>query len=276
MTDIFHEVEEDLRREKWDALLKKYGPYLVAAGAAFIIILGGSLWFASYQEEQRAARSDRFLAAVQFLEQGDSEKGIAALDSVIADKDKGYAALALLRKGEQLSLDGDKAGAVAAYDQLAASSFGDKMLRDLARVKAGWLVVESEDDASLQSRLGGVANGDGIWAAAAQEILAFGAYRDGRLEEARSLYLTLVRDPRAAGGIASRSNELLSIIESKIGPVVPMTDTVPAETPSEEAVATDAEAASEAEAAPSAPSQPENGVTPTGAEETEETEVPAP
>jgi len=41
MSDIFQEVEEDVRRERYEQLWKKYGNYMVAAAIVVVMAVGG-------------------------------------------------------------------------------------------------------------------------------------------------------------------------------------------------------------------------------------------
>lgn len=218
LSDIFHEVEEDLRRDKMDELWKKYGPWLMVAGGTFIIVIAGFLWFSDYQEKQRHARSDEYLAAIDLVAAGNVDAGIAALDVIVTKGNSGYAALALLAKGAQLTDDGDLAGAIAAYDELAASSLGDDVLRDVAVVKAGWLAAETEDFATVQAKMADVVSGQSVWAPAAREVVAFSAFKNGDLEMARGLLGELMTDAATPQGMRARSRELLGIVISMIGP----------------------------------------------------------
>ena len=61
MSDIFREVEEDVRREKLVKFWKAYGDYLIALAALFIIgIAGWQLW-QRYEARQRDAASTAFI-----------------------------------------------------------------------------------------------------------------------------------------------------------------------------------------------------------------------
>ncbi len=45
MSDIFREVEEDVRRERLEKLWKPYGDYVIAAGRGRLLGIGGyKLW----------------------------------------------------------------------------------------------------------------------------------------------------------------------------------------------------------------------------------------
>lgn len=242
MSDIFQEVEEDLRRDKWNELWDKYGSWLLMGMGGFVIVIGGLLWWGDFQEKQREARSDQFLEAARLIEEGNVDAGLVELDAIIAKGDKGYAALALLRKGSELNGKGDREGAIAAYEQLAASNLGNKSLRDLAMVKAGWLLAETADFETLQVRLAPVVSGESEWSAAAKEIVAFGAFKDGELETARSLYTEILRDRlHTTQGIQGRSSNMLAIIIAEIGPE----EIEPVEAPADETSAPSATPASD-------------------------------
>lgn len=242
MSDIFQEVEEDLRRDKWNELWDKYGSWLLMGMGGFVIVIGGLLWWGDFQEKQREARSDQFLEAARLIEEGNVDAGLVELDAIIAKGDKGYAALALLRKGSELNGKGDREGAIAAYEQLAASNLGNKSLRDLAMVKAGWLLAETADFETLQMRLAPVVSGESEWSAAAKEIVAFGAFKDGELETARSLYTEILRDRlHTTQGIQGRSSNMLAIIIAEIGPE----EIEPVEAPADETSAPSATPASD-------------------------------
>ncbi len=63
MSDIFQEVEEDVRRERYEQLWKKYGNYMVAAAIVVVMAVGGYQLWKTYDLRQREQISDRYQAA---------------------------------------------------------------------------------------------------------------------------------------------------------------------------------------------------------------------
>ena len=218
MSDIFHEIEEDLQREKWDQIWKDYGSWIMIGLGTFVIGVAGYLWWGEATERRNAALSDEYLAANELLAAGDEEAGLAALEEIIANRAGGYVVLASMQKAAKLAADGKTDDAIRAYDTIRSSNKTGDVLGQLAAIKAGWLLVETEDFATMKVRLGDIAfaEDEGPWAAGATEILAYSAVRAKNFEEAEMLYLKIRSMQSATLGIVGRSAEMLSIIEPQI------------------------------------------------------------
>jgi len=63
MSDIFQEVEEDVRRERYEQLWKKYGNHVIGAAAVLVIAVGGWQAWTAYDNNRRRAVSDQYEAA---------------------------------------------------------------------------------------------------------------------------------------------------------------------------------------------------------------------
>src|SRR5262245_27658910 len=63
MSDIFQEVEEDVRRERYEQLWKKYGNYVIAAAAVLVLAVGGYQAWVAYDNSQRQQVSDKYQEA---------------------------------------------------------------------------------------------------------------------------------------------------------------------------------------------------------------------
>ena len=218
MSDIFHEIEEDIRRERLDKLWEKHGSTGMIIAGALVIGVASYLWWGEATERRNAALSDEYLAASEVLASGDAEVGLTALDEIIANSAGGYVVLASMQKAASLAADGKTEEAIRAYDAIRSSNKTEDLLGQLAAIKAGWLLVESEDFANMKARLGDIAfaEAEGPWAAAATEVLAYSAVRAENLEEAEALYLKIRTMRSASMGIVGRSAEMLSIIGPQI------------------------------------------------------------
>lgn len=223
MSDIFQEIEEDLQREKWDQIWKDYGSWIMIGLGTFVIGVAAYLWWGEATERRNAALSDEYLSASELLASGDADAGLAAMENIIANRAGGYVVLASMQKAAKLAGDGKVDEAVRAYDAIRSSNKTEDVLGQLAAIKAGWLLVESENYDAMNARLGDIAfaEEEGPWAAGATEILAYSAVRADKLEEAEGLYKKIRTMQSASLGIVGRSAEMLSIIEPAIVRTVP-------------------------------------------------------
>ena len=81
MVDIFDEVDEELRADKAQAVLKQYGGLILAA--AFAVVLGVAGWqgWQWWQTRQDQAAAAHFLAAMRIADNLSPTPGLAAPDN---------------------------------------------------------------------------------------------------------------------------------------------------------------------------------------------------
>ncbi|MFN9250869.1 MAG: tetratricopeptide repeat protein, partial [Brevundimonas sp.] len=71
MTDVFEEVEEELRSERWQRLAKRWGPVIGAVLLVCLIAALGYWGWDSWRTRQAEAASVDYDRGVQALQQGD-------------------------------------------------------------------------------------------------------------------------------------------------------------------------------------------------------------
>ncbi len=218
MSDIFREVDEDLRREQYKRLWDRFGGYVI--GLAVLIVVGVSAYKAWewWEQSQAAATGDRFLAALELSEAGSHDEAIAALDAIATDGSGDYPMLAIFRSAGERAVAGDKEGAVAAYDSIAQRSGLPPLVADLARIRAALILADSQSPQELQSRIGDLAGTGNPWRHTAREILGLAAYRADDLAAARDYFDEIVNDQESGQGVRQRAQLMLALIQSREGP----------------------------------------------------------
>jgi hypothetical protein len=210
VVDIFDEVEEDLRAERAEKLFKKYAWLIIATVVAIIgAVAGWQLWN-RWQYQQDAAAASRFIAAQTALEQPGAAPPIATLDQLAAGGPEGYKTLARLQAAAVKANSGDLQGAIALWNDVAADSSADKLLRDLASLTAAMRQIDRGDPAQLQARLEPLAVFGNPWAALAKEQLAILDLRQGKIEDAKTKLKALATDFEAPAGLRARAAALLA------------------------------------------------------------------
>ena len=135
MSEIFREIEEELRRDNLLKLWKQYGKYVVAAVVLALVVAGSIVAWRNHQLTQRQAQSVRYEAALALLRQGKDAEA-AKMFATVGDEGGGYGKLAMFEAADLASKGGDRKAAVAAYDKIAGSSDVDPELRDAATLHA--------------------------------------------------------------------------------------------------------------------------------------------
>ncbi len=217
MVDIFDEVDEELRAERAQQLLKRYGGLIVAAAVLIVGAVAGWQGWRWYEARQDQAAAVEYLTAMTLADAtaaGTSDANraaaVAAFNKLSASAPEGYATLARLRDAALKAQSGDRAGAVALWDQVAADSSADPLLRDLASLLWAEHQIDTADPALLEARLKALAAPDNPWHALADEQLALLDMRLGKSDQAKTTLHRLAQDTTAPNGVRGRASALLN------------------------------------------------------------------
>ena len=211
MTDIFQEVDEEVRREQLKKLWDQYGNYLIAA--CVLIVVGVAAWrgYQWWEAKQAAQSGAAFEQAVSLAAAGKHQEAEAAFAKLTTDGTAGYRVLARLREAAELSAT-DSKGAVAAYDEIAADKNAGQIIQDLAAVRAGFLLVDTAPYSEIRDRLEPLAAADRTFRYSAREILALSAWRANDATAARQWIDMIMIDPQTPAGTRSRVGVLSELI----------------------------------------------------------------
>ena len=211
MTDIFQEVDEEVRREQLKKLWERYGTYFIAACIVTVIGVGAWRGYEWWQAKQAAQSGAAFEQAVKLAESGKHQEAAAAFTKLSADATPGYRVLARLREAAELATT-DRKTAVAAYDAIAADNRAGQVVRDLAAVRAGYLLVDTAPYSEILQRLEPATAADRAFRHSAREILALSAWKTGDMSAARRWTEMIMGDPQTPPGPRSRAEMLSELI----------------------------------------------------------------
>jgi len=209
LSDIFTEVDEDIRRERALKLWNKYGNYVV--GAALLIVAGtaANVAWKDYQRKQAETAAAQYVAAIDQAKSGDAATAGLALASIAREGSSGYSVLARFEDAALKIRQGDVPAAAAVYRAISEDGSADRALRDAAAVLAALTSAGTTTD----QQLGGLTAPTSPWRHLAWEIEALAAAKAGKIEEARSLYARIADDPEAPSGARTRAAEMLAALE---------------------------------------------------------------
>ncbi len=211
MADIFHEVDEEVRRERLKKLWDNYGIYFIALAVLIVAGVGGWRGYQWWQDKQAAAAGAKFEAALTLSQQGKHAEAEQAFAKVAAEAPAGYAMLARFRAAAELA-KANPDQAVKAYDRLAADSSLDQTLRDLANLRAAMLQIDKAPFADIKKRLAPLAEPGRTFRASARELLALSAWHHNDAKEAK-LYLDMLEtDLGTPPGTRARAQVLSALI----------------------------------------------------------------
>jgi hypothetical protein len=206
---LFREVDEEVRQDQFKQLWTKYGNYFTALAVVIVLAVAGFKGWQYWQVSQSEAAARVFSDAVKKLEEGKTADADAAFAAI---GQKGYVKLANLRRAAALTAAGKTDEGVALYDAIANDGNNEQSIRDLARLRAGYALVDKLAPAELISRLGSFDNEESPWRGLAREIFALSAYRTGDYAMADRYLNAIIADQGVALELRQRAQTLLEVL----------------------------------------------------------------
>jgi hypothetical protein len=200
MSDIFTELEEDIREERIAVLWRKYGNYLIML--AVIIVMGTAgftLWkYLKHRNQVKAHHS--FSQATHLMKQGKKEEAIKAFQD-IAQEGGGYGKLAQLYEASLLSNPTDL------YTKISQENASDPALSNLAKVlRASHALDNAEALVPIES----LTAPNNAWAPLSLELLALNNLKKGDEAKAAEQYIKLLKEPSRTQDEQVRASMMLS------------------------------------------------------------------
>lgn len=211
MADIFHEVDEEVRRDQLKKLWDRYSLLIIAVAVLIVAGIGAWRGYEYYVAKKAAAAGAAFESAVTLSEQGKHAEAEAAFAKVVAEAPAGYRLLARFRAAAEL-VQVKQADAVKAYDEIAADSSVGQTWQDLAGLRAGMLLVDSAQLADLRRRLDPLSEPGRTFRHSARELLALSAWRNHDLTAARRYIDMITNDGETPPGTRARIDVLSALI----------------------------------------------------------------
>ena len=214
MSDIFHEVDEEVRREKLKQLWERHGNLIVAFALLVVLAVGGWRGYDWWETQKAAESGAAFEAAVTLGESGKQAEAQEAFAKLAKDGSSGYRVLARFREAAELAKT-DAAAAVKAYDALAADSGPRPRDAGSRGIRAGLILVDSAPLAEFSSRLEPLTAADRPFRHTARELLAIGAWRLGDTAVAKRWFDLIASDIETPAGTRQRIDVLMTLSGEK-------------------------------------------------------------
>ena len=214
MSDIFHEVDEEVRRDKAAEFWKKH-QNLILAGAALIVLAAAGFRYWQYERERnQQAAGDQFQQALAALEGGKLDEAKAGFDKIAAEGPSGYRALAQMAAAGAKA-QGDPQGAAAAFDAVSGDVAIDPLFRDAARLRAGLLRVDIPgEEQKGEAALTALSGGDGPFRRLAQLDLAAQALTRNDYDDAAKQLDLVLGDPEVSPDERQMASRWLGLVAS--------------------------------------------------------------
>ncbi|MFO1108863.1 MAG: tetratricopeptide repeat protein [Bradyrhizobium sp.] len=211
MSELFDEVDEEVRREQLKKLWDKYSIYIVALAILIVAAVGGWRGYQYLEAKKAAEAGAAFDRAAELSDQNKHAEAEAAFTDLAAKAPSGYRVLARLRTAAEVAAR-DKAAAAKMFDDIASDSSVGTSERDLARIRAAQLLLETATYPNMLQRLEQAAGKDGAFRHSARELLALSAWRANDPTATRQWLDMIANDGDTPPGLRSRAEALQALL----------------------------------------------------------------
>jgi hypothetical protein len=211
VSDIFREIDEELRRDNLLKLWSRYGRYVVAAAVLALAVAGGFAAWRAHQLSERQAQSARYASALALARAGKSGDAATVL-ATVAKEGGGYSVLASFENAALLAKAGDHRKAAAAYDRAAEAGGASPTFRDLAVLLSVMQQTLDADPKAAVARLAPLTAAGNAWRPTALELTAAARLKLGDAKAALAIYKGLADDLAAPRSLRARAAEMTAAL----------------------------------------------------------------
>jgi hypothetical protein len=211
VSELFDEVDEEVRREQLKKLWDRYSLVIIAIAILIVAGVGGWRGYQYLEAKKAAVAGDAFNKAIELSEQGKHEEAEKAFADLAAKAPFGYSMLSRFREAGEAAARDPKAAA-GMFDKLAADSSIGAEQQELARIRAAGLLVDTDSYADMKQRLERDTTSEATFRHVARELLALSAFRANDVAATRQWLDEISADADTPPSLRSRAQALQGLL----------------------------------------------------------------
>lgn len=206
MVDVFEEVNEDLKDDKFNKQLKKYGPILIILSVLIILFTAGKGIYSNNLNKTNEKQT------ILLNEMVNSE--VVEAEKLIASVDDSHKFLADFLLAGSYAKAGDLEESNKVYDELIKSNSVSSEYKDVARVYfvQNTLNMEAGDLSKAKQIIKPLLSEDNSFYYIALEQKAMLDYKAGDIDSAKKIFGELYLDESAPSEIKDRAEKITSVL----------------------------------------------------------------
>lgn len=212
MSDIFREVEQDLRREQVSRLWEKYGIYVIGLAVAIVVGAAAVVGWREWSKSVNEAASDRYDEVVAAAQKEKPGEAVETLRQFAEDNSGGYAVLARLQEADALMEVGKTEEAAKTFEAVANDSDATDIIRGMASIKAMLLTLDRASLDDVKARMMPLVEARSPWASNAHELMGLAAYRAGDYQFANEQFQAILESQSIPPGMRDRAHVMQAVL----------------------------------------------------------------
>jgi len=213
VVDLFEEVEEQLRSDRYKSLALKAAPWVSGILALALVVALGVWGWQAYTTRAHSTASEQYAQAMEAFGRGDQDTAYRLWGEVAKSSSKGYKSLALMQQGGIRLSAGKTDEAVKLFDE-AGKAATSPLIADAARLKSALALLDTASYKDMEARLTPLTEEGRPYRVQAREALAFAKLMAGNTAGARDDFSVIQRMIDAPDGARQRAAAAIDLIDS--------------------------------------------------------------
>jgi hypothetical protein len=211
VSELFDEVDEEVRRDQLKKLWDRYSIYIIAGALLIIAGVGGWRGY-QYLEAQKAAEAGAaFDRAVDLSDANKHAEAEAAFNELATKAPSGYRTLARMRAAGEVA-SRDRQAAAKMFDGIAADRSVGTEQQNLAKVRAAEMLLDTASYPDMLARLEPSTTPEATYRHTARELLALSAWRANDMAAARKWLDLIGNDGETPPSMRSRAEAMQALL----------------------------------------------------------------
>ena len=153
MVNIFNEVDEDIRKERYKKLWSRYGKYLIGLIVSIILIFSINQYLASKKIADNKKLLEIYFTASENIEKNQFELAYENLNKIYNDNNTTLAALSAFKLSDSYLKNNNKIDAIALLENIFDNNSLETIYRELALYKYIMINFDVLDISNIESKI---------------------------------------------------------------------------------------------------------------------------
>ena len=211
MANIFNEVDEDIRKERYQNLWSKYGKYIIGVLFLIVIIFSLTQYLQSKNISDNKKILDTYFTAIESIEKNQLDLVDQNLKIVYNEKNKTLAAISSIKLSQVYLEDNRKNKALSLLEDIYRNNSLESIYRELALYKYIMIDFENIKVSNIENMIGLIENNNNLFNLYFQEMIGIKHLTSGDAKKANSIFTNLALDENTPFDLKMRLDKLIKI-----------------------------------------------------------------
>ena len=213
MSDVFQEVDEELREEKYKSIWRKFRYYVIGGLILFILGIATNAFWKDYNLKEINDRSEKFFTAIE-MAQEDKVNAITLLEKFANQEERNSEYNALIARFTEAAIrrsEKDFNGALLIYQSLEDNNISN-FYEDYAKLSSVEMLIALNNKKDAKLILDDLISNTSDLKYIAMEYMGYLEIDEGNFSKARTIFTNIADDALSSVNMKNRSREVLSIL----------------------------------------------------------------